>query len=137
MEPGSESETESSVTRDADFYDESADTQDAAWVGKQHPGPTDAVLACPMCFVQICFVCQHHSEYAGQYRALSVVHCEVRDTALYTFGRRGLLEPLASAHGKDPDDVFRLVVCAECDTKVGVIDSADIYHLFHVLDDTH
>ncbi|KAJ2311799.1 hypothetical protein IWW51_002696 [Coemansia sp. RSA 2702] len=121
---------------DTPFYDAQADEEDARWVGREHPGATDAVLACPGCFTQICMVCQHHTRFAGQYRARSVVHCKVRDQELYTFGKRGLLEPLASSTARRAEDVFRLVVCSACNTKVGVIDSDNYYHLFHVLDDS-
>ncbi|KAJ1892909.1 hypothetical protein LPJ66_006069 [Kickxella alabastrina] len=117
-----------------DLYDENADNVDSEWVERQHPGTTDAVLSCPMCFTQICFVCQHHTRYEGQFRALSVEHCRVLDDQIYVYGRRGLEAILATvAEEKKKEDLYRLVVCGECETKVGVVDSEDIYHLFHVL----
>ncbi|KAJ2665562.1 hypothetical protein IWW48_000013 [Coemansia sp. RSA 1200] len=113
-------------------YDEEADHRDAAWLAENHPGATDAVLSCPACFIQICFVCQAHARFAGQFRALSVVHCEISDQ-LYAFTKRsGLLEP-ATTHSSNDGEVLRAVVCSECGTKVGVLDHEDVYHLFHVL----
>ncbi|KAJ1992347.1 hypothetical protein GGI25_002874 [Coemansia spiralis] len=108
-----------------ELYDEDADQQDAMWMAERHPDTTDAVLSCPGCFTQICFVCQHHSRFPGQYRALSTEHCSVRPDT-YAFGKAGLMVPSSTGE-------FRLVVCAECGTKVGVIDHNNVYHLFHVL----
>ncbi|KAJ1780507.1 hypothetical protein LPJ77_000636 [Coemansia sp. RSA 2523] len=134
MDSDSESTDSQQRSESLEFHDEDADTRDADWMNKEHPGHTDAVLACPMCFTQVCFVCQKHERFAGQYRALSVTHCEVQDV-LYSYGKNGLLEPIEADHSLPTSDVFRLVCCAECHTKLGVIDSCDAYHLFHVLDD--
>ncbi|KAJ2157142.1 hypothetical protein GGF46_004713 [Coemansia sp. RSA 552] len=118
------------------MYDGQADTKDAEWVSRQRPGKTDAVLSCPLCFAQICFLCQAHARYKGQYRALSVENCTVHKDQRYWFGKSGRLEPL------DPDsvaaveeEVYALVVCDECGTKVGVQGADGEYHLFHVLPD--
>ncbi|KAJ2851671.1 hypothetical protein GGI22_005243 [Coemansia erecta] len=118
-------------------YDEEADQQDSAWMDKHHPGATDAVLSCPACFTQICFVCQAHARYSGQFRALSVVHCLLTDEK-FAFGKKNKSSPLepvdeGAAAQADPRNVFRAVVCAECGTKVGVMDHENVYHLFHVL----
>ncbi|KAJ1734272.1 hypothetical protein LPJ72_002432 [Coemansia sp. Benny D160-2] len=127
-----ESSGGSACEANEETYDEEADHRDAAWLAENHPGATDAVLSCPACFTQICFVCQAHTRFAGQFRALSVVHCETSDQ-LYAFTKRsGLLEPVA-AHSSNGGDVLRAVVCSECGTKVGVIDHEDVYHLSHVL----
>ncbi|PIA15547.1 hypothetical protein COEREDRAFT_44555 [Coemansia reversa NRRL 1564] len=115
------------------MYDEQADEKNAEWVKKQHPGATDAVLACPLCFTQVCFVCQQHTKYSGQYRAASVEHCRICDDQLYTFNKRGLMVPLASEKDIPNQNVYRLVLCRKCNTKIGVLDSDGFYHLFHVL----
>ncbi|KAJ2848406.1 hypothetical protein J3B02_003962 [Coemansia erecta] len=121
---------------DDDLYDQDADDLDAQWVAQNHPGLTDAVLSCPGCFTQICFVCQHHTNFEGQFRALSVVNCQIDELQLYIFGKRGL-EPATEEKlvnkGFKKQDIYKLVACAECDTKVGVVDYEDVYHLFHVL----
>ncbi|KAJ2231269.1 hypothetical protein IWW45_005524 [Coemansia sp. RSA 485] len=123
---------------DDDLYDQEADDLDAQWVAQNHPGNTDAVLSCPGCFTQICFVCQHHTKYEGQFRALSVEKCRVEESQLYTFGRKGLeLAAKEKLEGSrlEQQNIYKLVVCAECDTKVGVMDHESVYHLFHVLSD--
>ncbi|KAJ2709396.1 hypothetical protein H4R19_004275 [Coemansia spiralis] len=119
---------------EAELHDEQADERDAAWVAEQFPGATDAVLSCPMCFTQICFVCQHHVRFPGQYRAREVVHCRTLDDQLFVFGARGRLEPAPDAASRGVDsEVFRLVVCAECSARVGVVDADGAYHLFEVV----
>ncbi|KAJ2724761.1 hypothetical protein GGI07_001722 [Coemansia sp. Benny D115] len=115
-----------------DLYDEKADEADTAWMQAAHPGTTDAILSCPCCFTQVCFVCQQHTRYDGQFRALSVHHCKVMDDQLYSFTKNGL----APVTKQTPNEVFKLVVCAECDTKLGVVDDEQVYHLFHVLCDS-
>ncbi|KAJ1666755.1 hypothetical protein IW140_002346 [Coemansia sp. RSA 1813] len=133
---GSELSDSMEVTNEAckETYDENADHQDSAWMYKHHPGATDAVLSCPACFTQICFVCQAHARFAGQFRALSVMHCELTED-VFAFGKKsGLLEPIDnSAMQPNGKNVFRAVVCSECGTKVGVMDQENVYHLFHVL----
>ncbi|KAJ2744845.1 hypothetical protein GGI20_002654 [Coemansia sp. BCRC 34301] len=117
------------------MYDDRADERDAAWADAElhvKGSQSDAVLSCPQCLVQICFVCQRHTRYMDQYRALALQHCAVRDDKLYVYGSRGLLEP-ASKKTPDKADVFRLVECSRCQAHVGVADSSGVYHLFDVV----
>ncbi|KAJ2778533.1 hypothetical protein GGI15_004153 [Coemansia interrupta] len=135
-----ESNEKHDVEKD-ELLDSDADDLDAEWVAQNHPGNTDAILSCPSCFTQICFVCQAHTRYDGQYRALSVEHCDIDDAQKYTFDSRGKLQEIDDANGQmspppiNDKDIYRLVVCGTCKTKVGVIDHEDIYHLFHVIPD--
>ncbi|KAJ1957636.1 hypothetical protein GGI12_004969 [Dipsacomyces acuminosporus] len=117
------------------MYDEQADDEDAKWIETQYPSTTDAILSCPLCFTQICFTCQHHVKYPGQFRALSVEHCETGADEWYTFGK-GLLETVGDLDAIPREDLYHPVRCAECGTKVGVIDCHQVYHLFHVLTDS-
>ncbi|KAJ2780961.1 hypothetical protein H4R18_003159 [Coemansia javaensis] len=114
------------------MHDKDADERDAAWVAEQHPGATDAVLSCAMCFTQICFVCQRHVRFPDQFRARAVVHCRTLEHEKYVFGPRGLLVP-APDGPVPPPDALRLVVCAPCGSRVGVVDADGDYHLFGVL----
>ncbi|KAJ1957748.1 hypothetical protein EC988_000670 [Linderina pennispora] len=117
------------------MYDDRADDQDAQYVSQTHPGKTDAVLSCPMCFTQVCFTCQSHVKFPGQYRALSIVHCHIDASQLFVYKRKGLTR-IDSMEEARPSDVYRAVVCDECGTSVGVVDADNVYHLFHVLTDT-
>lgn len=127
----------SNSIKDDLYYDQAADGKDAEWVSENlQTTSTDAILSCPSCFIQICFVCQHHTKFHGQFRALKVEHCWVDDKRKYVYGSKGLLQPLKPAEDGNQTAVYRLVVCKECGTKVGVIDSNDVYHLFHVLTDS-
>ncbi|KAJ1729615.1 hypothetical protein LPJ61_003432 [Coemansia biformis] len=117
---------------EVEMHDAQADDRDAAWVAEQFPGTTDAVLSCPMCFTQVCFVCQQHVRFPGQYRAHSVVHCRTLSDQLFVFGTRGRLEPAPDSTPFE-GEVFRLVVCAKCGARVGVVDPDGAYHLFHVV----
>ncbi|KAI8325152.1 hypothetical protein GQ54DRAFT_283497 [Martensiomyces pterosporus] len=122
---GSSADGETQDVEDELMYDKQADTEDAEWVKSQYPGTTDAILSCPLCFTQICFTCQHHVKYPGQFRALSVEHCEV-DQGEWRQADEDAWE----------EDLYHPVKCAECGTKVGVIDSQKMYHLFGVLTDS-
>ncbi|KAJ2767731.1 hypothetical protein IWQ56_003214 [Coemansia nantahalensis] len=124
--------SESASESAEELHDGQADERDAVWVAKRFPGATDAVLSCPLCFTQICFVCQHHVRFPGQYRAREVAHCRTLEDKLYVFGKRGRLEP-APDGAPQGSEVFRLVVCAECGARVGVVDADGAYHLFEVV----
>jgi hypothetical protein len=55
------------------------DDADEAWVVQQRGGrSSDAVLSCPGCFTMICMECQQHQKYHTQFRAVTVMNCEVR-----------------------------------------------------------
>ncbi|KAJ2890538.1 hypothetical protein IWW38_004078, partial [Coemansia aciculifera] len=65
---------------DNNMYNDKADKQDAAWAESELRAKgnmmSDRVLSCPQCLVQICFVCQLHAQFAGQwYHALLELHC--------------------------------------------------------------
>ncbi|KAJ2732441.1 hypothetical protein IW152_003836 [Coemansia sp. BCRC 34962] len=116
------------------MYDDGADERDARWAESEllRGSKTDAVLSCPQCLTQICFVCQRHARFSEQFRALSAQHCEIRDDQVFVYGPRGLLEPKTEQTPKDAE-VFRLVECSKCQARVGVADSDDVYHLFSVV----
>ncbi|KAJ1671812.1 hypothetical protein GGF44_000348 [Coemansia sp. RSA 1694] len=118
------------------MYDDKADERDAAWAESElqlQGSATDAVLSCPQCLVQICFVCQRHARFKDQYRALSVQHCTVREEDLFVYGGpHGLLERKSEATPKHAE-VFRLVECSRCQARVGVADAHGTFHLFGVV----
>jgi E2F-associated phosphoprotein len=76
---------------------------------------TDAILSCPSCFTTICYQCQRHENYAGQFRAIDVFHCIIGDVSEIPLHRN--------------------LVCEQCKDKVGLWhEKDDIYYLFDVLE---
>jgi hypothetical protein len=108
------------------FYDEFEDDANDAWRIKRHAAPgqtklvTDAVLSCPACFTPVCY----SSTLSGgvQYRAERVVNCLVV--------KHEIAAPLP---GASRHEQYHPVKCGVCSTELGVRDSANIYHLFHIL----
>eukprot|EP00434_Breviolum_minutum_P035520 symbB.v1.2.031446.t1/scaffold3649.1/size52700/2 len=110
------------------LHDPEADDEDQKWVEDQLLQPdqsnikaTDAVLNCPGCFTPVCYQCQRHEQYSGQWRAT-----EVRNCAVDTF--------VAFAMSKDDPTKYHAVRCEVCKADVGLLDMDGIYHLFHVLE---
>uniref|UniRef100_A0A914W5M7 E2F-associated phosphoprotein n=1 Tax=Plectus sambesii TaxID=2011161 RepID=A0A914W5M7_9BILA len=113
---------------------------------------SDAVLSCPACMSLLTRDCQRHELYKTQYRAMFVQNCRVVEgETLYmpstsekrTQKRKRDSENPLKANARlvsssvpndcKPEDLFRPVVCAVCNTEIGVIDRDDVYHLFNVL----
>ena len=102
-----------------ELYDEHADSEDERWVrdnlmprSPKH-GDDRYHLACPSCFILLCVQCQPHERYAGQFRALDVRNCVVKE-------------------GDDANIVpqnlgLKKVVCKECETDVAVLDKEGTY----------
>ena len=117
--------------------------------------PTDAVLSCPGCFTELCHDCQRHAIYPTQYRAMFVTGCEIvmdqllhvpREAAGDAGGdggsgskrrrRRRRKEEEGEGEGEEEGHfVYRLVRCEHCGAQVGMYDSDQVYHFFHVLAD--
>jgi hypothetical protein len=144
------------------FYDPKMDEEDQAWVemqpSKNRPiddkiGPTDgrskgpapapgsdATLQCPACLTTLCFDCQQHDTYEGQYRAMFVVNCNVDAGETLTFkeakgeakkhrSRDARMQAQKDAHAER----FHPVKCNDCRTVVAVYDTDEVYHFFNVI----
>jgi hypothetical protein len=124
------SDPDAPLDGDADpLYDPRADAADAAWVRRNLGGGgadgTDVRLTCPSCFVLLCARAQAHAEYVGQWRAVFVRNCSVREAETV----RVRVEGGEAGTG----EVFRPVACTRCRTEVGVLDEDDVYHFCNVL----
>lgn len=148
------------------FYDPKMDEQDQAWVdiqkSKNRPmdsklgstdgghtghaaapaaaGPpgSDATLQCPACLTTLCFDCQQHEHYAGQYRAMFVVNCNPDVSETLTFkeaktGKRRSKAERLDDQATAKAEMFFPVKCNDCKTVVAVYDSDEIYHFFNVI----
>jgi len=109
------------------LYDPLMDDKDEEWVNKKYRNPSgresDAVLTCPACFATLCYDCQRHSRYKGQYRAMFVQNCKVLNYEV---------RPLIG--DTDPEMRYYPVHCEDCNTQIACIDSEEVYHFFHVLE---
>lgn len=141
------------------FYDEHADSEDEKWVRENlfHDGllrkgdkkqdeeewkdlhDDEFQLSCPCCFTLLCVQCQQHEEYENQFRAVFVKNCRVIKDQKLQVRVRGLegdkeYQQLKEA-GKLPllQDKYLPVVCAICQTQVGVLDQDEVYHFCNVL----
>ncbi|KAJ3185022.1 hypothetical protein HDU87_002588 [Geranomyces variabilis] len=142
------------VVADEDlFYDPTADSDDEKWLKKRiaeklatkglppqaHASPT---LACPMCLTPLCHDCQQHDRYEGQFRAMFFENCVVDAAEVQHYPKAGKTnrKPLEGASSAtqggmdvDADDAFWPVRCEICATQVGVMDSEEVVHFFHVI----
>mmetsp|Transcript_71451 Transcript_71451/g.170930 ORF Transcript_71451/g.170930 Transcript_71451/m.170930 type:complete len:208 (+) Transcript_71451:34-657(+) len=125
QEKGAEAE-ENQLSADP-LHDPEADNNDQNWVAEKLMQPdefnnraTDAVLNCPGCFTPLCYQCQKHNQFANQWRAVEVRNC--------TVDRSAALKPQKG----DPSKYFP-VRCDVCSAEVGLLDTDEVYHLFHVL----
>lgn len=101
---------------DCDFYDPSRDIKDELWL-RSHLPQSSGVLSCPGCFAQVSYSFEPHTVYPGQYRASTVLGCEMGAEVVTQEG-----------------DHFLKVQCSACQTEVGLWElSSGLYHLFHVL----
>lgn len=110
------------------MYDPGKDERDEAWVRRERLKylpedmidsiTSDATLACPGCFVTLCFDCQRHETYTGQYRAMFFRNCVV-----------DRLQIVRSAEG----DAFHPVRCESCNAEVAMLDEEGIAHFFDVI----
>ncbi|EER05130.1 E2F-associated phosphoprotein, putative [Perkinsus marinus ATCC 50983] len=123
-----------------DLYDPDMDDKDEEFVnqfihvegtedGEQQGGSrrrkvkhSDAVLSCPQCFTQICYVCQEHTRYSNQYRAVEVRNCRVDEDKVTSY--------------KDGPDTYNPVYCSNCGLQVAMRDRSDgVYHIFDCIKD--
>lgn len=133
----------------SEFYDETLDDADEAWVtvnlrkeklqAKHRPSKKElqdgeiphtagggaatgsaTVLSCPGCFIQLCYQSQRHDLYDHQWRAVDARHVKVDKT-----------KRLQMSDGDKAK--FWPVRCSECDTEVAVQDEQEVFHFFHVL----
>lgn len=70
-------------------------------------------------------VTAHRHECYNQYRAMFVRNCKV------ILNRH--VKPSWTEQEGGEEEVYLPVLCAECNTEVGVRDSDDVYHFYHVL----
>ena len=148
------------VENDDLFYDPAMDDADQAWVDiqaaknrpleskigstdgnntgqKAAPG-SDGTLQCPACLMTVCFDCQQHEHYSGQWRAMFVVNCNADISETLTFkeaksGKRRSKAQRVEDQKTAEAEMFFPVKCNECKTVVGVYDSDEIYHFFNVI----
>lgn len=141
-----------------EWYDEDLDELDANWVSRQRKGhSSDATLSCPACFVTVCLDSQRHDKYPNRFRAMFVQNCKVKvNEVLRVVSSKSKhklrhdqlneLSRLKSASSSatnvdeslaegasEVEDAFRSVVCGECGTEVGVLDSEEVYHFFNII----
>ncbi|KAJ1653298.1 hypothetical protein IWQ61_006547 [Dispira simplex] len=118
-------------TNDDLLYDPEADDKDAEW--SDHPSratlPTDALLHCPMCQTTLCFVCQRHDRYTGQYRALFVENCQVLWNEMVRYSSKGPIPQSQAAN----TDVIQPEESEPSQPKPGYathnkLTDADLYH---------
>eukprot|EP00897_Mesotaenium_endlicherianum_P001727 jgi/Mesen1/1582/ME000134S00699 len=130
-----------------ELYDEGEDERVEAWLRKQpgHGGrQSDAILSCPACLTSLCFDCQRHERYKGQYRAMFVRNCKAAQGEVLRVdasrqqqpGRaRGSRPKKAdpAPRGMEADSTYTPVDCAVCGTRVAVLDSDEVYHFFNII----
>eukprot|EP00793_Prasinoderma_coloniale_P007073 PRCOL_00006925-RA len=93
---------------------------------------SDALLSCPACLETLCVDCQRHVDRPGQFRAMFVRSVRVAHGEMYRPG-----DQAAGGTPVEDDDApppYRPVSCAACGTRVAVVDAADVFHFFHVLE---
>eukprot|EP00808_Paulinella_micropora_P023898 g43449.t1 len=107
------------------LYDPEQDEKDETWVAKRRRGRhTDAILTCPACFAIVCSDCQRHTKYTSQFRAMFVQNC--------TVDKARQQRPLIG--DDDPNMKYWVVLCSDCKTHIGVMDSDEVYHFHNVLE---
>ncbi|KAJ1929139.1 hypothetical protein IWQ60_001450 [Tieghemiomyces parasiticus] len=171
--PGSEARASSRLanrivpTNDELFYDPAADDRDVEWVTKKtqalalkdqrgrplpHRRTNDTQLSCPLCMTVVCFDCQRHERYGGQYRAMFVENCQVAKDRILRFGsqpttsssstltsaeQQPASDPGSKANSPNPqglaDEAYHPVECRVCNTEIAVMDEDEVYHFFHVI----
>eukprot|EP00435_Cladocopium_sp_Y103_P051157 s401_g15.t2 len=99
------------------LHDPEADDEDQKWVEDRLLQPdqcnvkaTDAVLNCPGCFTPVCYQCQRHEQYSGQWRATEVRNCTVDATVAFSMA-------------KDDPTKYHAVRCEVCKADVGLLES--------------
>jgi len=142
-----------------DFYDSEADDEDEEWAMKQRAGrETDAILSCPCCLETLTLESQRHAVHSHQYRTMFVQPGSVQidrtqrvrmpplpqemkkeRTVRSKKGNpsntapTGSDEPMTTEQPPaDAAEAYHPVKCAGCQTEVGLFDSKDVYHFFHV-----
>ena len=155
---GESKQSSNENANDEAFYDPDEDEDNERWAQRQRqkhmfPDPvgraqhlpnSDAILNCPGCMTVLCRDCQAHETNSGQYRAMFVFNCKI-DSSTEVPGplvknrakkkrRRGerQQEPVPK-EGEGDKIVFHPVHCNICQTRVGVIDSDEVYHFLCVL----
>lgn len=102
-----------------EFYDEHADSEDERWVrdNLMSHAPKDGddryQLTCPSCFILLCVQCQPHERHTGQFRALQVRNCVVKE------GDDANIRPQGQG--------LKKVVCKECETDIAVLEKDGTY----------
>ncbi|OZJ05486.1 hypothetical protein BZG36_01625 [Bifiguratus adelaidae] len=132
------------------LYDPEQDDKDEAWMAKrlrkryqtkkkksasQLQLETDAILTCPMCFTELCYVCQRHERYSDQYRAIFVEHCLTDITTRYRYpsGNETAVAVEQDGTNGSSDEYYHAVRCEQCGTHVAMMDCDEVYHFFNVL----
>mmetsp|Transcript_32239 Transcript_32239/g.70337 ORF Transcript_32239/g.70337 Transcript_32239/m.70337 type:complete len:202 (-) Transcript_32239:279-884(-) len=144
-----------------DFYDSEADDEDEEWAMKQRAGrETDAILSCPCCLETLTLESQRHAVHSHQYRTMFVQPGSVRvdrtqhvrmppppppqkmNKQRTARNKKNAPASEAATSGTEPmameqpsaeaAEAYHPVQCAACETEVGLFDSKDVYHFFHV-----
>ena len=105
---------------------------------------SDATLSCPGCFSAVCYECKRDPNAPNQWFAANVLHCTLGDPELVEMPkpkRRRRGKPGAAAtttalnatgRAWDSEELMRPIVCATCETEVGLQDRDGFYHLWGV-----
>ena len=143
------------------LFEEEADEEDEAWVMRNLRGgalsdvkinataatapatpattkllesrTTDAVLNCPCCFNTVCMDCQAHTRYKSQWRAMFVmaVYVDWNKHMRYDEDAKDLVEIGPGTTGEQ----YHPVHCANCQTKVAVLNMEDeVYHFYNAIE---
>ncbi|KAF0687002.1 Aste57867_21222 [Aphanomyces stellatus] len=120
-----------------ELYGDKMDEDDAEYVTANLRGEvdagSDAALACPCCFVTVCYASQRHEKYETQYRAEKAVNCRVKTDRILVYENSKLSTKLEQDGAADE---YFAVACSDCDTTVGVKlvgQSSQYIHFFQVI----
>ncbi|KAF2074299.1 hypothetical protein CYY_004393 [Polysphondylium violaceum] len=99
-------------------------------------------LSCPCCFTLLCIDCQKHDVYKNQYRAMFTKNCRVDFSNRLVYkdiekpkrdkNNQQQQQHTEQEQGEEIVEYYHSVLCAICDTQVGVFDKDHVYHFFNV-----
>ncbi|KAI9291462.1 hypothetical protein K502DRAFT_326269 [Neoconidiobolus thromboides FSU 785] len=133
-----------------ELYDSELDEEDSKFMTQKFKdNQSDATLLCPLCLIPICYSCQRHVKYKGQYRAMVVENVELNlglkliysseeksnnnFRELQNFNIEQINNVSDPAELLETNNTFFPVHCKNCSAKVGVYDSQEMFHFFDVV----
>ncbi|CAK4644575.1 unnamed protein product [Aphanomyces euteiches] len=134
-------EKEESKDEEVELYGDTMDDEDAEYVTEHLRGEidanADAALACPCCFVTVCYAGQRHDKYETQYRAEKAVNCRVDKDRVLLYAKSKLVAKaqISSSNADGDDEEYFPVLCSDCNTTVGVkpVNGSMYIYFFHVI----